>query len=233
MFACARRPSCTHGYNIWHHTLHIGARRMARWTHNAGCNVCVFWTNLASVCYLPEWCLTIVLSRNARATPRASWFGSAAAATMVFQWRFARPIPSPTLASQGRLDRQRNGSRGAMARGQQNQPCLATDQRLPTNYSLKKSKSMQTRAEKNCMGISFVDLKPNHNANSRSLNLALPSFSHKHTAQSHKPRCCLPSSASGCSSGVSASAASAARISQQWRGGRGQGGTSGTVSAPL
>ena len=24
MFACARRPSCTHGYNIWHHTLHIG-----------------------------------------------------------------------------------------------------------------------------------------------------------------------------------------------------------------
>ena len=38
MIACALRSSCTHGYNIWHRTLHIGARRMARWMHNEGCN---------------------------------------------------------------------------------------------------------------------------------------------------------------------------------------------------
>ena len=78
-------------------------------------------------------------------TEKCEGFGSAAPATMGFQCRFTRRISSPTLASQGRLDRQRNGSRGAMARGQQNQACLGTDQRIPTNCSLKQGQKGQRR----------------------------------------------------------------------------------------
>ena len=146
--------------------------------------------------------------------------------------RKAHSISHFSLARQ--VGSKSDGSRDAMARGQQNQPYLATNKRIPTSCNLKKSKSMQTKAEKKRMGNSFVVLSPNPNAKSQSLNLGLPSFSHKHTAQSHKPRCCLPSSASGCLSGVSGSAASAStNLSAMKRGERVEGNVGNGFSATL